>query len=46
MLVLTIKCRFQFTLFKKNVNKKAMIFFSLVKNLFNIVMGNLFSLTY
>ena len=29
---------------KKNVNKNCMKIFSLAKNLFNIVMGNLFSL--
>jgi len=29
---------------EKNVNKNCMNFFSLAKNLFNIVMGNLFSL--
>lgn len=32
--------------FQKNVNKNCMKIFSLAKNLFNIVMGKLFSLTY
>ncbi|MDB5207111.1 MAG: hypothetical protein JWR72_2186 [Flavisolibacter sp.] len=41
-----INCVINSHLHKKNVNKKSMIFFLLVKNLFNIVVGNLFSLTY